>query len=457
MKIKHWAMGMTLAIMTGGLVTANDISQVTFCGDSASCDAPACGCGEPVCGCEATGCDANSCQPGGCDSGFGCDGGCDGGCGLGLGSRLGSRLGNGSLLGDCCLGDPWSLKEAIAPCFGIDFGGWTQAGYHSNNTPLSSTDNDALAFNDHPERLNLHQQWLWAEKVADGSCGLDWGFRADFMYGTDASKTQSFGNRPGSFDYQNGWDRGGGYGFAMPQLYLELASGDWSVIAGHFYTLVGYEVVTAPDNFFYSHALTMFNSEPFTHTGALATYSGISDLELYGGWTAGWNTGFDSLNSGSNFLGGFNATLSDSASFTYITTMGNFGARSGGENGYSHSMVLDLQMTDKLNYVIQSDLVGYDDTTGAGGNDQVGINQYSFYTVSDCLSLGSRSEWWKTDGVSYYGQTYGFNYKPQANLTIRPELRYVYTPTDAVRNTYLASNGDEIDDLRFGIDAVLTF
>ncbi|MEM6366269.1 MAG: outer membrane beta-barrel protein, partial [Planctomycetota bacterium] len=163
---------------------------------------------------------------------------------------------------------------------------------------------------------------------------------------------------------------------------------------------------------------------------------------------------------GSSFLGGFSATLSEAATFTYITTIGNFGKRSGGENGYSHSMVLDLQLTDRWNYVIQSDLVGYDDTTGFNGitgNDQVGINQYSFYTLSDCLAWGTRSEWWKTDGVSFYAQTYGFNYKPHANLTIRPEIRYDYTPTDSVRATYLSQNGNEYDDLRFGIDAVLTF
>ena len=69
--------------------------------------------------------------------------------------------------------------------------------------------------------------------------------------------------------------------------------GDWSIKGGHFYTLLGYEVVTAPDNFFYSHAFTMYLSEAFTHTGALVTYEGLPDTTVYAGWTAGWDTGFD--------------------------------------------------------------------------------------------------------------------------------------------------------------------
>ncbi len=48
---------------------------------------------------------------------------------------------------------------------------------------------------------------------------------------------------------------------------------------GHFYTIIGYEVVTAPDNFFYTHAYTMQYGEPFTHTGVLATYNANDQLQ----------------------------------------------------------------------------------------------------------------------------------------------------------------------------------
>ncbi len=96
-------------------------------------------------------------------------------------------------------------------------------------------------------------------------CGFDIGGRIDYIYGTDGPDTQAFGIDNDHWD--NGWDNGNDYGSAIPQLYMEAGYGDLSVKVGHFYTIIGYEVVQAPDNFFYSHAYTMYNSEPFTHTG----------------------------------------------------------------------------------------------------------------------------------------------------------------------------------------------
>jgi hypothetical protein len=318
----------------------------------------------------------------------------------------------------------------------ISIGGWLQAGYHSE---------DGLArFNTHPDRFNLHQGWLYAEKTADGSEGWGWGFRVDAMYGVDGADTQAFGNSPGRWDFANGFDHGQ-YAFAIPQAYVEVATGDWSVKAGHFFTLVGYEVVTAPDNFFYSHAFTMYNSEPFTHTGVLATYNADDNLTLYGGWTTGWDTGFDTFNNGSSFLGGAAFTLSESVTFTYITTIGNFGAR--GE-GYGHSLVLDMQLNDNVNYVIQSDYLDTDSATGPlglAGDEQYGINQYLIGKINDTLSVGGRFEWWNVSGVSVYDATLGLNVKVMDDITIRPEIRKDWAP------------GIDLDETIFGVDAIFTF
>jgi hypothetical protein len=254
------------------------------------------------------------------------------------------------------------------------------------------------------------------------------------MYGTDSHKTQAFGGT----GWDNDWDNGV-YGWALPQLYVELGKGNFSVKGGHFYTLVGYEVVTAPDNFFYSHALTMFNSEPFTHTGVLATYGVTDNLETYAGWTAGWDTGFETFNDGSSFLGGFSYTLSDDISFTYINTFGDLGWR--GSDGYSHSLLFDVTLTERLNYIFQSDLFAVSST----GDDDIGINQYLFYTVNDCLAAGTRVEWWNDDGLDYFEITGGLNYRPHANVVVRPEVRYD------------RADDGSFDQTAFGIDTVLTF
>lgn len=398
------------------LLRGNAIAQTQACVQPM----PACGAPEPIFG------TASSCSCAGANSPCGeCSAGCLGGCDLGEAWTL-----SGALHGDC---EPM-----------VAIGGWFSAGYHTDGNDL---------FNSRPDQLALHQGWLYAEKAATGDSPF--GFRADLMYGIDADDTQSFGNNPGEWDFDNGFDHGA-YGWAIPQLYAELALTDtWSVKAGHFYTLIGYEVVTAPDNFFYSHAITMYNSEPFTHTGVLATGALSDNLTIYAGWTLGWDTGFDQVNDGSSWLGGFSVTPSDDITFTYISTAGNFGAR--GDDAYSHSLVFDMTMTENLNWVIQSDLVRVDAT----GEDNIGINQYFLYTVNDCLGLGARVEWWKADNVtgyaphnavlptdgsfSYYAATFGANIRTSANLVFRPELRIDWSPAA------------DYDESYFGIDAVFTF
>ena len=331
------------------------------------------------------------------------------------------------------------------PCSAYDIGGWVQLGYHSENNGL---------FNNVPNKLNLQQGWLYVERKAKGGEDLDWGFRFDGMYGTDAVKTQAFSNPPGNWDFANGFDHGI-YSFALPQAYVEVAQGDWSIIAGHFFTLIGYEVVTAPDNFFYSHSYTMFNSEPFTHTGVLGTYNVSDELEVYGGWTLGWDTGFDRLNDGNNFLGGAAYSLSDNVKVTYILTLGDFGARA---SGYSHSIVADIGITDKLNYVFWTDMVDTNangPAAGAGANSQLSVNNNLFYTVNDCLAFGTRLEWWKNGADSTYQCTIGANFRPHANVVIRPEIRHDWLVP--VSGNPLGAGPNTREFTTFGVDAIFTF
>ncbi len=375
---------------------------------------------------------------GGCDTG--CDSGCDTSCG-GCDSCGFSALGGIDLLGDCCLGEPFSLSDQLF-CEGSAWsvGGWSQIGYHDENNGL---------FNNHRGKLNLHQQWLYLEKAAQPNGGWDWGFRADLVYGVDAPDTQAFGNTVDGAGnprgYDTGWDHGI-YGWAMPQLYGEIASENLSIRMGHFYTKHGYEVVPAPDNFFYSHAFTFFNSEPFTHTGVLATYKVSDNIEAFGGWVLGWDTAFDQFDDGNMYLGGATVSLNDDVTVYTTSAIGDFGWR--GSDGYLQSLVIEMQLTEKLEWVVASDVLRVDST----GEDNVGINQYLFYTVNDCLKLGTRIEWWRTDplvrgfgNVSVYEATWGLNYKPHANLVVRPEIRQEWSP------------GVDFDQTIFGFDVIATF
>ena len=301
-----------------------------------------------------------------------------------------------------------------------------------------------------PTRLTSNRATCIWRRSADGSCGLDFGGRVDVMYGTDGSNTQSFGNNFGRFDFANGFNYGI-YGWAIPQVYGEVAYEDWSVKVGHFYTLLGYQVVPATGNFFYSIPYTFNFSEAFTHTGALATYSGYDDVTLYGGWTLGWDTGFDQVRQGNSFLGGASVNVTDDLTATYIVTAGNLGWI--GNNAYTHSFVADWNINDCWEYVFQSDLNSIDNSPNAadGGHyETIGINQYLFYTFNDKVRAGARVEWWKADGISVNEMAFGFNIKPRDNVLIRPEIRYNWVP-GGVSAIGAASGWSEERDRGFGL------
>ena len=365
--------------------------------------------------------------------------------------------------GGCCggeLGEPWTLSGALCgndPCNppAVTIGGWTQNGFHDNSDGL---------FNSHPNQIVSHQNYLYAERVADGSQGMGFGFRGDFMYGADAQDTQAFGEPYPQEHWDTDWDRGA-YGSAIPQLYAEVAFGNLSVKAGKFYTPVGYTVVTAPDNFFYSVPFTMYTSEPFTHSGFLGTYSASDNTTLYGGWVAGWDTGFDRFSDGDDSEGsaaifGFGQGIGENLTVTYIGLAGDMGVN--GE-GYNHSVVADLAIGEKWNYVFQTDYVHLN-------FDAISVVNYLFYNVSDKFAIGGRAEWWKsnllTGGAGWesaYETTFGVNYKPIANLVIRPEYRYQWGTDNlrglagAVSDSGPTGQPAVVDDGIFAVDAILTF
>nr|WP_242631999.1 porin [Rubripirellula amarantea] len=399
-----------------------------------------------------------------------CDGGCDGGCGAGYGfgdSGCDDECGGGLMscgsIGQCDLGDPFQL---LGGCCDYQAGGWVQMGYHNKNTIL---------FNSRKHEYNLHQAWIYAEKAIDTSDGFDLGGRIDYVYGIDAQDTQAFGIANGHWDNQ--WDHGA-YGHALPQLYGEAGYGDFSIKFGHFYTLIGYEVVTAPDNFFYSHAYTMYNSEPFTHSGAIATYAMTDDISLFGGYVLGWDSGFE--DNGDAFLGGGSVQLTDDINVTSTVVGGRFADNFGGdERGIMSSTVANIQLTEDLSYIFQADILDSEDHNGATVRETYGINQYLIKQVSDCLGFGARFEWWNVnaDSVGLYGDnataganlpgdfdiyalTLGMNVKPHANLMFRPEIRWDWAQGSEAN--YAAADFQVLEDgaerqTTFGIDTIILF
>jgi hypothetical protein len=427
------------------------------CLNPGCCTPAADGCAVPP----AAACDS-VCNP---DHVFGCGGGH--GC-LGC-------LGGGELGEPCSIMDHFT-DECGNNCLkdrGWQIGGWTAFGY-SNNPDGAFTGNGQL-LNQRFEwdRFNLNQSGLYFGKVADGSDGIGFGGRVEFVYGVDGNEFQSFGNNPGTYDFANGYDHGM-YEWAIPQLYAEVAVGNHSVKAGHFYTLLGYEVLPTGGNFFFSKQLTFYNSEPFTHTGVLVASKVNDKLTLHNGWVLGMDTGFDEFNGSNAYHGGFIYNVNENVSFTDMMVFGNLGWRG---NGFINSSILSVQWTEKLQTVHQLDFLGTDLRTpvpgpfgfltfnvpvdfAAGGvaRDSIGQINYAFYELNPQWKAGIRQEWYKADSISYYTLTYGLNFRPTANLVIRPEVRHMWSPGNDIEYVNSAGGTEGLyNQTVFGIDAVITY
>ncbi len=373
-------------------------------------------------------------------------------------------------------------ETALLKDNGITVGGWANAGITYNPSNPSNGINGPVTFGDLSGTPQLNQLNLTIQRAV-ATEGTEWSFggRFDAMFGTDAIFTQAYGVP--TYDVNSGLAKNRGnwdlsllnmntYGIALPQAYMETyvpVGNGLDVKIGHFYTPIGYETVPANENFFYTHAYTMQYGEPFTHTGALGTYTLNSNWSALGGITTGsatggWDGGFNQQLGNWSGIAGTTWTSDDKGSSANITA--TYGATSEqSSNPFAmYSIVVKHNITDKTHLVLQHDH-GYANgvITPYGSNQNAewyGINSHLTYDLKDDLTIGMRAEWFDdADGfrvwspgrvaaatyvnanggassyagstytsnaaaVNYYQLTFGANWKPVAWLNLRPNVRY---------------------------------
>jgi len=294
--------------------------------------------------------------------------------------------------GDCCEGPARLFDCTALRCRGIEVGGWLDQGITTNDRDPFNRFNGPVTFNDRSNEYQMNQFYLYAERATETcGCGWDIGGRVDLLYGTDHRFAVAGG-------LEDDWNTGQRfYGLAMPQAYVDVAVNDLTVRMGHFYTILGYESVMAPENFFYSHAYTMQYGQPKTHTGLLAIYELNDCWSFSAGFHRGWDQWEDN-NDDLGFLGGITWTsASERSSLAFaVTTSDEDDA--GLNNRFAYSLVFTHLVTSRLQWVLQHDL-GYEDNGGQQGEDAewYGINTYLFYRVNPCCKLGLRYEWFHDD------------------------------------------------------------
>jgi hypothetical protein len=357
------------------------------------------------------------------------------------------------------------MSDSFAEETGLDVRGWISAGGTLNATNDNSNYNGPITFNDRADTFQLDQAYLILErKVTYGADDFSLGGRVDVMYGTDAPFTQSIGfddDWEGSSTNRNQ--------LAIPQAYLEanLPIGDGlSLKAGHFYTLLGYEVVTAPDNFFYSHSYSMQYGEPFTHWGALASYPVSDSLTVTAGAVRGWDNMSDTADGNLSFLGGATYKVSEDTTAVFSLVSGNQGQD---QNLTGYSLVLTSILDDKWAHVLQHDFGSYD--LESGKQQWYSLANYVTYQLSEDTKLGVRFEWFNdADGArvaglrsannlsssDYFGLTVGANTNLTDYLVFRPEVRYDWQ-TGAESGSRAFDGGSDKDQLLFGANLILKF
>lgn len=366
--------------------------------------------------------------------------------------------------------------------YGFTAGAWANAGITYNATDPESNFNGPVTFNDRSGEFQLNQLNLFIERAAATEGGeWDIGVRFDVMYGTDAVFTQAYGGDFGNWDFGLVSDKF--YNIAVPQAYAEIYApigNGLNVKVGHFYTPIGYEVVTAPDNFFYSHAYTMQFGEPFTHTGLLGNYTIDKNWSVMGGTVTGsnfggWDGNFQDQLGNWAGIGGVTWTSNDEG--TSLNVSGTYGATSEIDDaGWGmYSVVLQHNITDRFHVMLQHDH-GFVEAgkTVAQDTEWYGINSHFIYDIKDDLSAGIRAEWFRDQqgarvcyptralncpGIpgSYYEVTAGVSWKPKTWLTLRPNVRYDWAEGLDPFDVDASGVGHKDDQFIFSTDAIITF
>ena len=381
-------------------------------------------------------------------------------------------------------GEPTSSSPTPEPRFKIS--GWIDSGITFNPDSPQSNQNFGRLFDDRADEPLLNQVVINFERTLVPQPGeFDWGFKLQFMYGSDARFIHSLG----LFDRT-------AREILQPDLveaYLNLhfpaiTEGGVDLKLGKFVTLEGAETIDPRNNFFYSHTYIFNFGIPFNHTGALATFHARKLLDLYAGITRGVNVSVDDNNDSPAFHGGVGLNLLEGKLSALATT--HIGPETPSDNRHNRYLS-DLTITAKptKNFTAITDLnYIYDEAADATG---YGVAQYFIYTINDLFSVGVRGEIWRdadafyvasfaenddaVDGLrggsvtfdprtvgggktTYGAVTLGLNIKPPvpkpaASLLIRPELHF----DRALNGTRPFNDSSDSNEVTAGIDVIITF
>lgn len=361
---------------------------------------------------------------------------------------------------------------------GFNIRGWVDQGVTIPAQFSFDRFNGPVTFNDRADEYQMNQLYLIAERETNTEDRwFDVGGRVDLLYGTDSRFTLANGLDDSWYGDQRF------YGLAMPQLYADFALNDWTFRAGHFYSILGYETVTAIDTFFYSRSYSRQYGEPFTHTGMLAKWQFNERLALSAGFHRGWEQWEDN-NNRLGFLGGVTWTNDDSG--TQIA----FGITASNEQvGWASSrtaytIVVRQRLAERLRYVLEH--VGAYETNALLPDGSVataewfGVTNYLFFDLNPQWSCGLRYEWFADNNgarvrglgtprgfdfppvgeafPAYWNDiSVGIHYRPHRNVTLRSEGRWDWADPIGTSSIFPFTDQTRRNQFLFSTDLIIQF
>jgi hypothetical protein len=393
---------------------------------------------------------------------------------------------------------------------GIHLSAQLDAGFMYNPMRPSTGLNFGQLFTDHSNQAQLNQLLLTANKPLDPkNPDFQWGFKLQFMYGSDARFTQFMGEL-------NNVNPGDRYQLDVVEANAlahlpYLTDGGIDLKLGQYSTPLGYETIDPSTNPFYTHSYIFQFGLPFKHTGLLSTIHVNDTVDIYAGVDTGTNTTFGPLGENNSALGGIagfglNGLMDGKLTVLALSHFGPeqasrvlspIGINANGQWRFFNDVLLTYKATDALTLVTEFNWVRDDYGVGKGAVNGFGAAQYGSYTLTDTLTLNARAELWRDDsnffvasfsgnndpvrfqqglapvsgvyaapgGSTTYGAlTLGVTYKPEVpapitGLLLRPEIRWDHaiTSNKPFNQNPPSNTKGTMDSVTIGADAVLTF
>jgi putative OmpL-like beta-barrel porin-2 len=369
--------------------------------------------------------------------------------------------------------EPWFLMKSLKgtwvgeglQSWGTSIYGWLEQGFGGNPASPSDRVNFGANLDWRSNDYRFNQFYLVAERPFERENTWGFGYRLDFLIGTDAPWFVANGLFSGFTGYEptsgigvdgpKSFRQVNAIGIDLPQFYSEihipqfLTPGGIDIRIGKFYSLMGRDVYPAADTDFYSRTYENILATPVTNTGGLITLHATPALDIVAGVVVGWDVFIDN-NSMTSFTGSFVWNSPDKR-YNW-TTSWITGPEQPDNNRYYRTLVTSY-LTAKLDgagdwvlstggHFAHEANAAVDPDTGQRKNaDWYGYTVNLFYTLDPRLRFGGRFEWFRdADGTrtavlgrpgfraNFFETTLGVTYAPWRPVIIRPELRVDWSP-----------------------------